>query len=80
MSGIGIMEGDTAIVRSVEELGQVSDGTIVAAVNDGGLVVIRKLFREASRVCLQPENQNFPPAYFQDLRLIGELSGIIRGY
>jgi repressor LexA len=76
MSGAGIMDGDTAII---EQQPTVRNGEIAVAVVDEA-VTLKRLFKEANRVKLQPENPAFSPIYSQNVRVYGRLAQIIRAY
>jgi repressor LexA len=76
MEGAGILDGDTAII---EERETARNGEIVVALlNDS--VTMKRFFKEASRVRLQPENPQYSPIYAQDLRILGCLAYTIRSY
>lgn len=76
MVGIGINDGDTAIISpcAVEML---KDGDIVAVIIDE-IITLKRYFKESSRIRLESENSDFKPIYCLDLRLAGKLSTIIR--
>ena len=76
MVGIGINDGDTAIISpcTVEML---KDGDIVAVIIDE-IITLKRYFKESSRIRLESENSDFKPIYCLDLRLAGKLSTIIR--
>jgi len=74
MSGIGIMDGDMAVI---EKRNVVSDGEIAVAVVDEAFT-LKRFYRESSRFRLQAENPKYPPIYCQDIRILGKLSHIIR--
>ncbi|MDR1318097.1 MAG: transcriptional repressor LexA [Treponema sp.] len=76
MSGVGIMDGDTAII---EEQSIVRNGEIAVAVIDDA-ATLKRFFRETTRIRLQPENPSFGPIYCQEVRIAGRLAGIIRQY
>lgn len=76
MVGAGILEGDLAVVEQVETA---INGQIVVAVIDEA-VTLKRYFREATRIRLQPENPAFQAIYCQDVRIVGVLSGIVRTY
>jgi repressor LexA len=76
MSGIGIMDGDTAII---EKQNTICNGDIAVAVVDDA-VTLKRFFRENSRIKLQAENPAYKPIYCQDVRILGRLSRIIRFY
>jgi len=55
------------------------DGQIIVAVIDDA-ITLKRYYKEASRVRLQPENPDFQAIYCTDLRIVGILSNIVRTY
>ena len=76
MIGAGILEGDLAVV---EQCSTALDGQIVVAVIDDA-ITLKRYYKEATRVRLQPENPAFQAIYCQDVRIVGTLSSIVRTY
>jgi len=76
MSGVGILEGDTAII---EKQNSVHNGEIAVAVIDEA-VTLKRFFKESSRIRLQAENPAFKPIYSQEVKILGRLFTIIRSY
>ncbi len=76
MSGVGIMDGDMAIIRHQETAS--SGEIVVAALEDG--VTLKRFFREQNRVRLQSENPDYPPIFTSNLRVVGKLVSLIRKY
>ena len=76
MVNAGILEGDLAIV---EQQQTAENGQIVVAVIDDA-ITIKRYYKEATRVRLQPENPAFKAIYSQDVRIVGVLSNIVRTY
>ncbi|MBQ9495908.1 MAG: repressor LexA [Treponema sp.] len=76
MINAGILEGDLAIV---EQQQTAENGQIVVAVIDDA-ITIKRYYKEATRVRLQPENPAFKAIYSQDVRIVGVLSNIVRTY
>jgi repressor LexA len=76
MKDAGIMNGDIAVIesRQTAENGEI----VVALIEDQ--VTIKRFFKENNRVKLQPENQAYNPTYYQDIRILGRLQGILRTY
>ena len=77
MVDAGILEKDTALIQKQNTA---KDGDIVVAVVDDK-VTIKRFFKEAARIRLQPENAGNPehnPIYSQDVRILGKLAYIIR--
>jgi repressor LexA len=76
MEGAGIMDGDTAII---EKRNVVSNGEIAVAVIDEA-ATLKRFFKESNRIRLESENPKYPPIYSRDVRILGQLSHIIRSY
>ena len=76
MSGIGVMDGDMAII---EKQNVVRNGEIAVAVVDEA-VTLKRYFRENTRIKLQAENPAYKPIYCQNARILGRLAQIIRSY
>jgi repressor LexA len=76
MSGVGILEGDTAII---EKQNSVRNGEIAVAVIDEA-VTLKRFYRESSRIRLQAENPAYKPIYSQEVKILGRLFTIIRSY
>jgi len=76
MSGVGILEGDTAII---EKQNTVRNGEIAVAVIDDA-VTLKRFYKESSRIRLQAENPAYKPIYSQDVKVLGRLFTIIRSY
>lgn len=76
MINAGILEGDLAVI---EQTSTAVDGQIVVAVIDDA-ITLKRYYREADRVRLQPENPAFEAIYSSNLRIVGTLSNIVRTY
>jgi repressor LexA len=76
MEGAGIMDGDTAVIEKQET---VPNGTIVVAVVDEA-VTLKRFYKESNRIRLEPANSKYQPIYSQDVRILGRLSHLLRGY
>jgi len=76
MTGVGILEGDTAII---EKQNTVRNGEIAVAVIDEA-VTLKRFYRESSRIRLQAENPAYKPIYSQEVKILGRLFTIIRSY
>ena len=74
MQNAGILEKDTALIQKQNTA---KNGDIVVAVVDDK-VTIKRFFKEANRIRLQPENPSHHPIYSQDVRVLGKLAYIIR--
>lgn len=73
----GILDGDYVVI---EEVADAADGDIVVALLDNGLATLKRFFREATRVRLEPANSNMSPIYATRVRVQGKCVGVIRRY
>ena len=76
MINAGILDGDLAIV---EQSSVAADGQIIVAVIDDA-ITLKRYYKEAERVRLQPENPTFPAIYCTEVKIVGILSNIVRSY
>ena len=76
MSGVGIMDGDMAVIEKQEV---VKNGEIAVAVIDDA-VTLKRFYRESARIRLQSETPAYKPIYCRNVRIVGRLSQIIRHY
>ena len=53
-------------------------GDIVAIIDDGATV--KRFFREADHIRLQPENDAYDPIILTDVTILGKVIGVIRMY
>lgn len=72
----GILEGDLAVV---EQANTAVDGQIVVAVIDNA-ITLKRFYKEAERIRLQPENSSFEPIYSREVTIVGILTNIVRTY
>ena len=74
-----IKDGDYVIV---EDRHDARDGEMVIALIDGESATLKKLYREGSRVRLQPANAAMDPIYVdaERLRVQGVVIGVLRKY
>lgn len=73
----GIIDGDYVVV---EERQEVHNGDIVVALLDNGLATLKRFFKEATRVRLEPANSAMAPIYATKVRIQGKVVGVIRKY
>ncbi len=76
MKEAGILDGDLAVINYQETA---ENGEIVVAMVEEA-VTIKRLYIEKNRIKLKAENQEFPPIYTQNARILGKLACIIRKY
>ena len=74
MKDAGILEDDYVVVRPADEA---TDGEIVVALI-GEEATVKRFFREADHVRLQPENQAMEPIITPDARVLGKVVGVFR--
>lgn len=76
----GILDGDYLIIES---RATAKDGEIVVALIDDESATLKRFFREADRIRLEPANRNYAPIYVAPphrLRIQGVLRSVIRKY
>ena len=74
MRDVGILEGDFVVVRPQQTA---ADGEIVVALV-GEEATVKRFFREADHVRLQPENSEMEPIRSKDVRILGRVVGLFR--
>ena len=68
------LSGDMIVVKPAADA---KNGEIVVAMVDGEATV-KRFYREAGRVRLQPENQAMAPIYADDVTIVGRVEAVIR--
>ena len=74
MKNVGILPGDFVVVRPQETA---ADGEIVVAMV-GEDATVKRFFREADHIRLQPENAAMEPIRSRDVRVLGRVVGLFR--
>ena len=74
MKKVGIIEGDLVVVRPQDTA---QDGDIVVALV-GEEATVKRFFREADHVRLQPENDEMEPIRSREVRVLGRVVGLMR--
>ena len=74
MVDAAILDGDLILVRPQRSA---ENGEIVVAMLDGEATV-KRFYREAERVRLQPENQTMAPIYASDVEIVGRVEAVVR--
>jgi repressor LexA len=74
MVDAAILDGDLILVRPQPTA---DNGEIVVAMIDGEATV-KRFYREAGRVRLQPENQAMAPIYASDVEIVGRVEAVVR--
>lgn len=73
----GILDGDYVII---EEQDMAQDGDIVVALLGSGLATLKRFFKEADRIRLEPANSSMSPIYATDIKIQGKCTGVIRRF
>ncbi|MCL6445715.1 MAG: transcriptional repressor LexA [Alicyclobacillus sp.] len=73
----GILNGDFVIVRRQEHA---SNGDIVVAMTEDDEATVKRFFREAGHIRLQPENQSMAPLLYDHVTILGKVIGVIRKF
>ena len=74
MKNAGILEGDFVVVRPQETA---QDNDIVVALV-GEEATVKRFFRENDHVRLQPENASMEPIRSKEVRVLGQVVGVLR--
>jgi repressor LexA len=74
MIDAGMLEGDYVVVKPQETA---ADGEIVVALV-GEEATVKRFFREADHVRLQPENSTMEPIRSKDVKVLGRVVGLFR--
>lgn len=74
MINVGFFEGDYLIV---EKQNTANNGDIVVALIDDS-VTVKRFYKEATRIRLQPENDDMEPIYCDNCEIIGKVYSLYR--
>jgi len=72
-----IRDGDYVVVEQAEAA---NNGEIVVALLDNGMATLKRFFREATRIRLEPANAKMSPIFVKNVRIQGKVVGLIRRY
>lgn len=73
----GIHDGDFVVVQATDTA---VNGEIVVAMLDTGMATLKRFFKEATRIRLEPANDTMKPIFVKSLRIQGKVVGLIRHY
>ncbi len=73
----GILDGDYVVI---EEQETANNGDIVVAVLENGFATLKRFFKEATRVRLEPANSQMAPIFAKNVRIQGRVVGVIRRF
>jgi repressor LexA len=72
-----IRDGDYVVVEQTEDA---NNGDIVVALLDNGMATLKRFFKEATRIRLEPANAKMSPLFVKNVRIQGKVVGLIRKY
>lgn len=72
-----IRDGDYVVVEQEETA---NNGDIVVALLDNGMATLKRFFREATRIRLEPANAKMSPIFVKNVRIQGKVVGLVRRY
>ena len=79
MINAGILDGDIVVVRRAQDA---RNGEIVAALvgddESANEATVKRFFREAEKIRLQPENDALEPIYAPYVQILGKVVGVFR--
>lgn len=73
----GILDGDYVVVEQQE---YADNGSIVVALLDNGLATLKRYYKEATRIRLEPANKKMSPIFAKNVTVQGKVVGVIRRY
>lgn len=73
----GILDGDYVVIEQKETA---NNGEIVVAILENGFATLKRFFKEATRVRLEPANAKMSPIFAKDVRIQGKVVGVIRRF
>lgn len=73
----GILNGDYVVVK---EQRNAYNGDIVVAVLKNGFATLKRFYKEATRIRLQPANSTMSPIYVTDVEIRGKVVAVIRQF
>lgn len=79
MKDEGIFNEDYVIIEELKD-SEVKNGDIVVALLENGVATLKKFFREATRVRLEPANSAMSPIFATNVRVQGRCVGVVRKF
>ncbi len=73
----GIFDGDYVVIEQQEEA---KNGDIVVALLENGLATLKRYFREATRIRLEPANAKMAPIFTRKVKIQGKVVGVVRRF
>lgn len=73
----GIYDRDYVVVEQCESA---SNGEVVVALLDNGFATLKRYFKEATRVRLEPANSTMSPIFVTKVKIQGKVVGVVRKF
>jgi repressor LexA len=73
----GILNGDYVVVKEQKDA---HNGDIVVAVLTNGFATLKRYYKEATRIRLQPANTTMEPMYVRNVEIRGKVVAVIRQF
>jgi repressor LexA len=73
----GILDGDFVVIQQQE---MANNGDIVVAVLDDGYATLKRYYKEATRIRLEPANSAMAPIFARNVKIQGKVVSLIRKY
>lgn len=73
----GILDGDYVVV---EQQDAAKNGEIVVALLENGFATLKRFFKEATRIRLEPANAKMSPIFAKEVKIQGKVVGVIRRF
>lgn len=73
----GILDQDYVVVEQTPEA---INGDVVVALLENGFATLKRYFKEATRIRLEPANSTMSPLFVTNVRIQGKVVGVIRRY
>lgn len=77
MIGDGIYDGDFVVIEQQETA---DNGDIVVALLDNGMATLKRYYKEATRIRLEPANQRLSPIFTKNVQIQGKCVGLVRKF
>ncbi|HLR08046.1 MAG TPA: transcriptional repressor LexA [Bacillota bacterium] len=71
----GILDGDMVVVK---QQNTAQNGEIVVAMTEDNEATVKRFFKEANHIRLQPENATMEPLIYDEVNILGKVIGLYR--
>ena len=77
MIDAGIFDRDYVVIEQTEAA---NNGEVVVALLDNGFATLKRYFKEATRIKLEPANSTMSPIFVTKVKIQGKVVGVIRRF